>query len=109
MGTRRSSPWRCWNAEAVRRIWLRAFPSSSSWSRWRRGCHQRTDGHPLFLVTLVQAFVERGVLREQDGRWTVQGDIEALALEVPESLRQLLEQQMRACHRRSSGCWRWPK
>ena len=42
-----------------------------------------TDGQPLFLVTLVQALVERGVLREQDGRWTVQGDIEALALECP--------------------------
>ena len=53
-----------------------------------------TDGQPLFLVTLVQALVERGVLHEQDGRWTVQGDIEALALEVPESLRQLLEQQV---------------
>jgi predicted ATPase len=56
--------------------------------------HQRTDGQPLFLVTLVQALVEWGVLRQQDGRWAVQGDIEALALEVPESLRQLLEQQI---------------
>ena len=56
--------------------------------------HQRTDGHPLFLVTLVQALVERGVLHEHDGRWTVHGDIEALVLDVPESLRQLLEQQI---------------
>ena len=56
--------------------------------------HQRTDGHPLFLVTLVQALVERGVLHEHDGCWTAPGDIEALALEVPESLRQLLAQQV---------------
>ena len=56
--------------------------------------HQRTDGHPLFLVTLVQALVERGVLREHDGCWSAHGDIAALALDVPEGLRQLLEQQV---------------
>src|SRR5262245_19088595 len=56
--------------------------------------HQRTDGHPLCLVTLVQALVGWGVLQAHDGSWTAHGDIEALALEVPESLRQLLEQQI---------------
>jgi DNA-binding winged helix-turn-helix (wHTH) protein/tetratricopeptide (TPR) repeat protein len=56
--------------------------------------HQRTDGHPLFLVTLVQALVERGVLHEHDGCWTMQGKTEDITLEVPENLRQLLEQQV---------------
>jgi DNA-binding winged helix-turn-helix (wHTH) protein/tetratricopeptide (TPR) repeat protein len=56
--------------------------------------HQRTDGHPLFLVTLVQALVERGVLQVQDGHWTIARDLETLAFEVPESLRQLLEQHL---------------
>jgi len=61
---------------------------------------QRTDGNPLFLVTIVQAFVERGVLQEQDGRWTVQGRLEAIALDVPESLRRMLEQQITRLPRR---------
>jgi predicted ATPase/DNA-binding winged helix-turn-helix (wHTH) protein len=56
--------------------------------------HQRTDGHPLFLVALAQALVERGVLLAQDGCWTVNKDSEALASDVPESLRQLIEQQV---------------
>jgi predicted ATPase len=56
--------------------------------------HQRTDGHPLFLVTLVPALVEWGVLYAYDGCWTVQEGLETLALNVPESLRQLIEQQI---------------
>ena len=56
--------------------------------------HQRTDGQPLFLVTLVQALVEWGVLHAHDGCWTVQEELDTLALNVPESLRQLLERQI---------------
>ena len=82
------------NAEAVAAYLAARFPQQQFPVTLAPWLHQRTDGHPLFLVTLVQAFVERGVLRDQDGCWTVQGDIEALALEVPESLRQLLEQQI---------------
>ena len=52
------------------------------------------DGQPLFLVTLVQALVERGVLYEHDRYWTAPEGLDALTLKVPESLRQLLEQQI---------------
>ena len=55
---------------------------------------QRTDGNPLFLVTLVQALLEQGVLQEHAGCWTVQAELVTLAGEIPESLRQLLEQQL---------------
>ena len=94
------------NAEAVAAYLAARFPQQEFPVTLAPWLHQRTDGHPLFLVTLVQAFVERGVLRDQDGCWTVQGDIEALALEVPESLRQLLEQQIARLPPEVSGCWR---
>jgi predicted ATPase/DNA-binding winged helix-turn-helix (wHTH) protein len=55
--------------------------------------HQRTDGHPLFLVTMVDALVQQGLLREVDGRWAVTGDLTAVAGVIPESLRVLLVQQ----------------
>ena len=48
--------------------------------------HQRTDGHPLFLVTVVDALVQQGLLREVAGRWEVAGDLAAVAAVVPESL-----------------------
>jgi DNA-binding winged helix-turn-helix (wHTH) protein/predicted ATPase len=80
------------SAEAVAAYLEARFPQQQFPAVLAPWLHQRTDGQPLFLVTLVLALVERGVLRQQEGRWTVQGGIEAL--EVPESLRQLLEQQI---------------
>jgi DNA-binding winged helix-turn-helix (wHTH) protein/tetratricopeptide (TPR) repeat protein len=56
--------------------------------------HQRTDGNPLFLVTLVDTLVRQGVLAEGTTGWHLPGGMEAVAVEVPESLRQLIEQQL---------------
>jgi DNA-binding winged helix-turn-helix (wHTH) protein/tetratricopeptide (TPR) repeat protein len=59
-----------------------------------RMLHQRTDGNPLFLVTLVDTLVRQGVLEEGPAGWGVPGGLEAVAVEVPESLRQLIEQHL---------------
>jgi DNA-binding winged helix-turn-helix (wHTH) protein/tetratricopeptide (TPR) repeat protein len=56
--------------------------------------HQRTDGNPLFLVTLVQALMEQGILHAHEGCWTVQADLVMRAGTIPASLRQLLEQHI---------------
>ena len=53
-----------------------------------------TDGNPLFLVTMVSALVERGVLAEHAGHWRLQRPLDAAALGVPEGIRSLLEQQI---------------
>ena len=55
--------------------------------------HQRTDGHPLFLVTVVEHLLQRGVLREVAGQWEVQIEAAAVAMEVPAGVRQMIEQQ----------------
>jgi len=55
--------------------------------------YRRTDGHPLFLVTVVDALVQQGLVREVDGRWAVTGDLRAVEDVMPESLRALLAQQ----------------
>jgi predicted ATPase len=55
--------------------------------------HRRTDGHPLFLVTVVDALVQQGLLREVAGRWQVTGDLTAVEAVVPESLSQMIVQQ----------------
>src|SRR5262249_51630664 len=33
--------------------------------------YQRTDGHPLFMVTMVEHLLQRGVLLERPGPWEV--------------------------------------
>src|SRR5215468_1798966 len=55
--------------------------------------HRRTDGHPLFLVQLVEALRRQGVLVAEAGRWVLPDGLEALEAVVPESLRALIEQQ----------------
>ncbi|HEY7495597.1 MAG TPA: AAA family ATPase, partial [Candidatus Tectomicrobia bacterium] len=56
--------------------------------------HRHTDGNPLFLVTLVETLMTRGVLTEDHGHWQLADGLEAVAVGVPEGLRPLLEQQL---------------
>ena len=55
--------------------------------------YQRTDGHPLFLVTVVEHLLQRGVLQEGAGPGAVPPEATAVAREVPVSVRQMIEQQ----------------
>jgi predicted ATPase len=55
-----------------------------------RALHQRTTGNPLFLVAVVDTLVRQGTLREE----VVGGDLEVSKVDVPDSLRQLMEQQL---------------
>ena len=64
---------------------------------------QRTDGNPLFLVTLVQALLEQGVLHEHEGCWIVQAELAALAGAVPENLGRCWTSRSPAWHQRSNG------
>jgi predicted ATPase len=56
--------------------------------------HQRTDGNPLFMVNVVESWLARGALEERDGQWGLRAPIETLQAGVPESLRQMIEQQL---------------
>ena len=47
------------------------------------------------MVTVVDALVQQHGLVERVGPWAVQGGVEKVALEVPESLQQVVEQQLR--------------
>jgi predicted ATPase len=65
-----------------------AVPPAVIAALWRR-----TDGHPLFLVQLVEALRRQDALVEAGGCWEIPGGLAALDALVPESLRQLIEQQ----------------
>jgi DNA-binding winged helix-turn-helix (wHTH) protein/tetratricopeptide (TPR) repeat protein len=53
-----------------------------------------TDGNPLFLAVLLDELVARGTLVARDGRWRLEGGLDAIAETEPESLRELIEQQV---------------
>jgi len=55
--------------------------------------HRRTEGNALFVVTLVEDLVRRGLLVPEPGAWRLEARLAELASDLPESLRQLVQQQ----------------
>jgi DNA-binding winged helix-turn-helix (wHTH) protein/predicted ATPase len=55
---------------------------------------QRTDGHPLFVVALVDELLRQGVLRVESAGWVVAEGLDAVRAGVPPSIRHLLEHQV---------------
>ena len=55
---------------------------------------ERTDGNPLFVEKVVDAWVESGSIAESDGAWALTTSPEELGLEVPATVRQLIELQL---------------
>ncbi|HSX83545.1 MAG TPA: AAA family ATPase, partial [Candidatus Saccharimonadia bacterium] len=55
---------------------------------------QRTDGHPLFLVAVVDALIRQGLLRHEPASWILTGGLDAVTVGVPQSIRHLLEHQV---------------
>ncbi len=53
--------------------------------------HRRTEGHPLFLITLFDSLVEAGLVACRDGAWHVQSGYSDFG--VPESLRLMIDRQ----------------
>ncbi len=57
--------------------------------------YQRTDGNPLFLVNLTESLVTQGFLVERDGTWGLEVGLDAVEMALPDTLRQMIEQQLR--------------
>ena len=81
-------------AEAVAAYLAARFPVQRLPASLGAVLHQVTEGSPLFLVAMVEALMSRGVLTAHDGCWTLQGGLDAVALAVPDDLRQMLEHQL---------------
>jgi DNA-binding winged helix-turn-helix (wHTH) protein/predicted ATPase len=67
------------------------FPGSRLADRLGAVVHQRTEGNPLFLVSVVHDFVEQGVIVRRNEQWELIGDIGKSI--VPLGLRQFIERQ----------------
>jgi len=56
--------------------------------------HTRTDGHPLFVVNVVDFAVREALLRTERGRLGLTGNPDRLRSGIPEGLRPMIERQI---------------
>src|SRR5262249_41886984 len=80
--------------DAVAEYLKRRFAASRFPPEVPRLIRQRSDGNPLFLVTLGDQVLARGAIVERDGHWQVAQELRGELAAVPESLRRLIEQQL---------------
>ena len=55
--------------------------------------YRRSGGNPLFMVTILQDMVKKGLIAQAEGRWTLGVALEDVEPSVPETLDQLIEMQ----------------
>ena len=82
------------DAAAVADVLARRLPGAEVPAELARLVHRRTDGVPLFVVQLAQAWAESGDLSMAGGRWRLAGP-DGAGPDVPDDLRRLLELQLR--------------
>jgi DNA-binding winged helix-turn-helix (wHTH) protein/tetratricopeptide (TPR) repeat protein len=57
--------------------------------------HRHSDGNPLFMTAMLDHLAQDGVLSEADGRWKLTTSLDQVDPGVPETLRQMLELQLK--------------
>lgn len=55
---------------------------------------ERTEGHPLFLVHMVDHLVDSGALREESDGWQLEANLAQIEEGTPDSLRDALDAQL---------------
>jgi tetratricopeptide (TPR) repeat protein len=56
--------------------------------------HQRTEGHPFFVTSLVDLFLERGDIVKGGDGWGLARPVPELDFEAPESARELVRRRL---------------
>jgi DNA-binding winged helix-turn-helix (wHTH) protein/tetratricopeptide (TPR) repeat protein len=62
-------------------------------ARFANLIYRHSGGNPLFMVTILQHMVKKGLLTQSEGHWTLAVRLEELEPSVPETLDQLIEGQ----------------
>src|SRR5262245_26579553 len=82
------------NRQQVQDYCTRRFPESALPARLITLLHRRTEGHPLFLVRLVEYLVQQGVLTHTEGQWQLAKPVSALDGAIPSELQGMIAQQV---------------
>ena len=81
---------------AVKRYIALQFPDHAFPSGFAGMIHDRTEGNPLFMADVLRDLRRRQIIVQQDGRWATTENVSAIAREMPESIRSLIQRKMGA-------------
>ena len=56
--------------------------------------HRHTAGNPLFTMSVLEHMQQRGFISHDNANWRIHVPLESIGLEVPETLRQVIEAQI---------------
>src|SRR5262249_11264482 len=82
--------------DAIRRYLALQFADHAFPYEFAGMIHQRTEGHPLFVVDLLRDLRRRQIVRQQEQRWVLAEDLASIERELPESVRSLVQRKMDA-------------
>ena len=80
--------------EAIAEYLNTKFPSHQLPSRFRQTIYRRTGGNPLFMVNLVEYFIDQKLLHEDQGTWKLSVDLSKIEQAIPSTLRELIEKKL---------------
>jgi len=70
------------------------FPNSSLPGGFAELVYRRSEGNPLFMSATLDRMLEKGQATHEQGKWKLTVPLDQIDLEVPETLRQLIEAQI---------------
>lgn len=77
----------------------RRFGNDPSLATLAAAVHRRTEGNPLFTITVIADLVAQGALQQREGGWDLSSAALAVRGTVPETVRQLIERQANSLDR----------
>lgn len=80
--------------EAVAEYLAERFPHHQLPSRLRRTIYRRTEGNPLFMVSLVEYLTDQKFIVEEQGAWKLNVQWPDIEHGVPSSVKELIEKQI---------------
>ena len=66
--------------------------------------HRHSEGNPLFMVAALDHMIERDTISHEDGKWKLKVPLEKIELDVPETLRQMIEVQVEQLTAQEQRC-----
>jgi tetratricopeptide (TPR) repeat protein len=70
------------------------FPRHAFPSELAATVHRATGGSPLFVATLVEDLLARGMIRETEKGWELTTDVAQVAAQRPDGVRRLIDMQI---------------